>query len=248
MTGGGLRVVSADWPVRPEVHGLCTERAGGFSQPPFDSLDLGEHCGDDPERVARNRDHLARQLRLPAAPRWLDQVHGARCVIWAGQGPRRERADAAYTRHRGEVLAILTADCLPVLLASDDGEELAAAHGGWRGLLAGVLESALAPFSAPAARIHAWLGPAIGPAAFQVGDEVRSAFVARDPAHGGAFVPDDEGRWRCDIYRLARHILGRAGVASISGGTHCTVSEAGRFYSYRRDGRTGRMATLLWRP
>lgn len=242
-----LGVVRADWPVGGDIQGLCTERSGGYSQPPFDSLNLGDHCGDDPRHVARNREHLARQLHLPAAPRWLEQVHGSRCVTWAGGAARRARADAAYTRQRGEVLAILTADCLPVLLASDDGVELAAAHGGWRGLLGGVLESALAPFSAPPGRIHAWLGPAIGPTAFQVGTEVRTAFVDRDPAHAGAFVPDHEGRWRCDIYRLARHILACAGVASVSGGTHCTVDEAARFYSYRREGRTGRMATLLWR-
>lgn len=233
-----------DWPAPACVRSLLTSRHGGVSQGVFASLNLGSHVGDDPLAVAANRALVARDL--PAAPFWLDQVHGA-LVLEAGEAHRTSpEADASVTRKRGTVCAVLTADCLPVLLCGKSGEVVAAAHAGWRGLHAGVLENTVRAMSCPAARILAYFGPAIGPRAFEVGDEVRNAFVDAESEAGLAFNPAGPGKWLADLYLLARQRLQRLGVDAIYGGEYCTVRETERFFSYRRDGKTGRMASMIW--
>ena len=220
-----------------------TTRAGGVSAPPWDSLNLGDHVGDDPAAVAANRARL--RERLPAEPAWLRQVHSAR-VVDLGRDSGRE-ADAAVAREPGQVCAVLTADCLPVLFCDRAGSVVAAAHAGWRGLAEGVLEATVAAMQVPPAEILAWMGAAIGPEVFEVGEEVRQAFVGRHPEAAAAFVPQPApGKWRADIYRLARIRLGHAGVQAVHGGGRCTFSEAETFYSYRREGVTGRMAAVIW--
>lgn len=246
--------IDADWPAAPGVHALATLRDGpGTSPPPFDALNLGGHRsadGDDPARVARNRDALAAALALPSPPRWLRQVHGTAVARFAaGDGAVADavEADAAVTTDAGVVLAILSADCLPVVLAARDGAVLGAAHAGWRGLAAGVLEATVAAMAVDPSRIVAWLGPAAGPEAYEVGAEVRDAFVGRDPRAAAAFAATRPGHWHVDLYALARMRLADAGVAAVHGGGLCTISDPARFFSHRRDARTGRMATLLWR-
>lgn len=232
-----------DWPAPPNVRALATTRGGGVSAGPYASLNLGDHVGDEPAAVAANRAILRRQL--PAEPLWLRQVHGTRCVV-AEEVATAAEADASISFTAGRVCAVLTADCLPVLFCDVGGTAVAAAHAGWRGLLAGVLEkSALALRRSPG-EMMAWLGPAIGPAAFEVGDEVRAAFVAHDAAAAGAFVPQGPGKWLCDLYALARQRLAALGIRRIAGGAWCTATDAERFFSYRRDGATGRMASLIW--
>lgn len=243
------------WQPPPRVRALVTTREGGFSRAPYGSADgragglnLGDHCGDDPLDVAANRRQLA--TMLPSEPHWLRQVHGTTVVDLAGApGADPPSADAAITAEPGVVAAVLTADCLPVLFADADARVVGIAHAGWRGLAAGVLESTLAAMRArcPDARIECWLGPAIGSAAFEVGDDVRDVFIAGHPAAALAFAPGARsGKWLADLYRLARMRLEAAGVVHIGGGGECTVADAGRFYSYRRDGRTGRFASLIW--
>ena len=232
-----------EWPAPPGVGALSTTREGGVSGGCWRSLNLGDHVGDDPASVAANRARL--RAELPAEPVWLRQVHGTRCVV-ADEVAAGTEADAAITRRRGVVCAVLTADCLPVLLCDDAGSVVGVAHAGWRGLAAGVIESTVGAMQVPGERLMAWLGPAIGPRAFEVGDEVRAAFVAIDGAASEAFVPSAEGKWRCDIYRLARQRLARLGIRRIAGADFCTVSEPQRFFSYRREGVTGRMASLIW--
>ncbi|HUO95371.1 MAG TPA: peptidoglycan editing factor PgeF [Steroidobacteraceae bacterium] len=223
-----------------------TTRAGGVSKGPFESLNLALHVGDAPEAVAANRARLAAALALPGEPLWLHQVHGADVVVHDGTR-RQPTADGAVAFERHRVLAVLTADCLPVALAADDGSCVGLAHAGWRGLLAGVLERTVAALGTPGGRLRAWLGPAIGPAAFEVGDEVRAAFVAAEARDAAAFTPNARGRWQADLYALALARLARLGVVRVAGGAECTFTDAGRFYSYRRDPRAGRMATLVWR-
>jgi hypothetical protein len=235
-----------DWPAPPGVNSLMTSRRGGVSAAPWASFNLGDHVGDDPGHVAANRARL--REHLPAEPGWLKQVHSAR-VVELGRDSGRE-ADAAFTRQAGQVCAVLTADCLPLLFCDRGGSVVAAAHAGWRGLAEGVLEATVAAMRTPPADILAWMGAAIGPQAFEVGDEVRQAFVARHPATAMAFVPHPASgkspKWLADIYQLARIRLNHAGVQAIYGGGRCTFSEAESFYSYRRDGVTGRMAALIW--
>jgi hypothetical protein len=236
-----------DWPAPPAVRAAVSTRVGGVSGAPWDSLNLGDHVGDDPACVAENRRRLRAQLGLPAEPFWLHQVHG--CDVAdadaAGAGPPCA-ADAAVATRAGGVCAVLTADCLPVLFCSRDGEWVAAAHAGWRGLAAGVLERAVARAPVPAADVLAWLGPAIGPAAFEVGAEVRAAFLAEDAVAAACFAPSPAGRWLADLYALAHRRLARCGVGWVGGGGLCTFTDAGRFFSFRRDGTTGRMASLIW--
>jgi len=236
-------MILPDWPAPVRVKGLMTTRAGGVSQAPWAGLNLGDHVGDDPERVAANRARL--RQHLPAEPGWLKQVHSAR-VVELGREPNPE-ADAAFTRQPVQVCAVLTADCLPVLFCDRAGSVVAAAHAGWRGLVGGVLEATVAAMQVPPDEVLAWMGAAIGPQAFEVGDEVRQAFVAQHAAASGAFVPQPTpGKWLADIYQLARIRLEHAGVQAIYGGGRCTYQEAETFYSYRRDGVTGRMASLIW--
>ena len=240
----GLPLIEPDWPAPPGVRAATTTRLGGCSEPPYDSLNLGDHVGDDAQAVAANRARLRAALRLPGEPLWLRQVHGD-WVCEAAAGACE--GDARIVRGAGQVAVVLTADCLPVLFTSRDGAELAAAHAGWRGLAAGVLERTVAAFTAEPGALMAWLGPAIGPRAFEVGDEVRDAFLAHEARAAEAFRPVREGHWLCDLYRLARQRLETAGVDAIYGGGLCTYSDPARFYSHRRDGRTGRMASLIWR-
>jgi polyphenol oxidase len=238
-----VKRIVPNWPAPARVGSLMTTRAGGVSQAPWDSLNLGDHVGDAPADVAANRARLRRQL--PAEPGWLRQVHSAR-VVELGRDPNPE-ADAAFTREAGQVCAVLTADCLPVLFCDRAGSVVAAAHAGWRGLADGVLETTVAAMQAPPGDILAWLGAAIGPQAFEVGDEVRQAFVAQHAEAASAFVPQPvPGKWLADLYRLARIRLNQAGVAAVYGGGGCTYRETETFYSYRRDGVTGRMAALIW--
>jgi hypothetical protein len=231
-----------DWPRPAGVGAAVTTRIGGVSEGPFASLNLAGHVGDDPAAVDANRAALTEALALPAEPAWLEQVHGV-AVADAGAGPGQQ-ADASVATEPGTVCAVLTADCLPVLLARSDGTAVAAAHAGWKGLAAGVLEATVARLGP--GRLTAWLGPAIGPAAFEVGEEVRAAFVDPDPGAAACFRYQGDSL-HADLYALARRRLFAAGVAAIHGGGRCTFTEAGRFYSYRRDGRTGRLATLIWR-
>ncbi len=236
--------IHPDWPAPDNVHAAVTTREGGVSLPPFDSLNLGDHVGDDPAAVVENRRRVSEGLHLPAEPCWLSQVHGTAAVDAAASQVGCE-ADASHTDKPGVVCAVLTADCLPVLLCGTAGEHVAALHAGWRGLLNGVIERTISEMNA-GGEILAWLGPAIGPDVFEVGDEVREAFLAVDSAAGEAFKPSPHGRWLADIYALARKRLASAGVSGIYGGGFCTFSDAQRFYSYRRDGVTGRMASLIW--
>jgi len=238
-------VLRPDWPAPGHVHAATSTRTGGVSDGPWASLNLAAHVQDDPAAVRENRRRLRQALDLPAEPLWLTQVHGT--VIATGHNTPGCEADGSYTDQAGTVCAVLTADCLPVLLCDRDGRELAAVHAGWRGLAGGVLEAALARFSAPPEQLLAWLGPAIGPAAFEVGAEVRAAFLDEDPGAEAAFRPVRPGHWLADLYSLARRRLARCGVTAVYGGGLCTWQDAGRFYSYRREPVTGRMATLIWR-
>ncbi|MFC4159522.1 peptidoglycan editing factor PgeF [Chitinimonas lacunae] len=233
-----------DWPLPPGVGALYSTRDGGVSLPPYRSLNLGDHVGDDPAAVAANRSLLRRSL--PGQPVWLRQVHGLEVIDVAQVAQEAPEADAAVAFAPGRVCAVLTADCLPVLFARDDGSAVGAAHAGWRGLAGGVLEATVEKLGG-AAGLSAWLGPAIGPEAFEVGAEVREAFLAHDAAAEMAFRPTGlPGKWWADLYRLARLRLAALGVERVYGGGACTVSEAERYFSYRRDGRTGRMACLVW--
>ncbi len=234
--------IHPDWPAPAKVRGLMTTRTGGVSAAPWASFNLGDHVNDDPPHVAANRALLRAQV--PAEPAWLRQVHSAR-VVEAGGGA--VEADACFSRTPGQVCAVLTADCLPVLFCDRAGSVVAAAHAGWRGLAGGVLEATVAAMAVPPGGILAWMGAAIGPAAFEVGDDVRDAFLAQHPETAAAFVPQGApDKWLADIYALARIRLARAGVTAVSGGGRCTHAEADTFFSYRRDGVTGRMAALVW--
>ncbi|MFO7592882.1 MAG: peptidoglycan editing factor PgeF [Pseudomonadota bacterium] len=239
-----FEIIRPPWPAPANVRAAVTTRSGGVSLPPYDSLNLGDHVGDDPQAVAENRRRLVDALKLPAEPRWLKQVHGT-CSVDASRCTTGCEADAVYTEKSGVVCAVLTADCLPLLLCDRGGTRIAAVHAGWRGLLAGVIEQTVSAMGSPD-ELMVWLGPAIGPRAFEVGAEVREAFVTEDAAADGAFAPSTDGRYLADIYALARLRLHRVGVDAIYGGEHCTYSEPERFYSYRRDGVTGRMAGLIW--
>jgi YfiH family protein len=234
-----------DWPAPGRVRAFVTTRPGGVSEGEHRSLNLGTACGDEPARVAANREAVRRHL--PAAPRWLAQVHGSAVAdLDAGDGPEPAVADAAVTSVPGRVAVVLTADCLPVFLCREDGSRVAVAHAGWRGLAAGVLENAAAAVGAPQARVLAWLGPAIGPAAFEVGPEVREAFVAAQAQAQAAFAPRGEGKYLADLYALARLRLARAGVRAVHGGGYCTYTEADRFFSYRRVKASGRLGAFIW--
>jgi YfiH family protein len=242
--------LTPDWDVAPNVHALSTLRGGGLSMEAYASFNLAQHVGDDPEHVRANRALLRAAAKLPAEPLWLEQVHGIQVVEHHGPvatGAAPPRADAAVAFGPDRVCVVLTADCLPVVFADRAGTRIGVAHAGWRGLVGGVLEATVAALNVAPAQLVAWLGPAIGPGAFEVGPEVRDAFVARDAANDAAFVRNESGRFQADLYSLARRALARVGVHHVSGGGRCTQREAAEFFSFRRDrGRTGRMATLAW--
>lgn len=234
-----------DWPAPPRVRAFVTTRAGGVSVGDYASMNLGGSSGDEEENVAHNR-RIVRS-HLPGDPAYLAQVHGTHVVdLDQPREAGRPRADAAVTGRAGNVAVVLTADCMPVFLADRAGRRVAVAHAGWRGLAAGVVENALASLHADPRDVVAWLGPAIGPDAFEVGGEVKEAFEAGDPGAGAAFRPHQPGKFMADLYGLARRRLARAGVAHVHGGEFCTYRENDRFFSYRRVQRSGRMGAFIW--
>ncbi len=243
-----------DWPAPAAVHAFTTTRLGGVSLPPYDGFNLAAHVGDDEHAVAANRRTL--RAHLPAEPLWLTQVHGDRVALLADHDAMSATppvADAALARAPDQVCAVLTADCLPVLFCDRQASVVAAAHAGWRGLAAGVLEATVRAMAVPPEQLLVWLGPAIGPRAFEVGPEVRELFVAQHPLAGVAFRPALAGtldeaprKWLADLYALARIRLAAIGIEHVHGGEYCTASDPARFYSYRRDGSTGRMASVIW--
>lgn len=236
-----------DWPAPPGVTALTTTRPGGVSRGPFASMNLAAHVGDDAEAVAANRRALRAALDLPAEPLWLSQVHGTAVAdVSVDDGGVVPEADASVSAVSGRACAVMTADCLPVLFAARDGSAVAAAHAGWRGLVAGVLEATVEKLGTPPETLLAWLGPAISQAAFEVGDEVRAAFVAADPDADTAFLPNAAGRWQADLYALARRRLSAAGVGAVYGGGECTYRDSRRFFSYRREAHCGRMASIIF--
>jgi len=246
---GGESLLRFDWPLPRGVNAAFTTRLGGVSEAPWDSFNVASHVGDAPDTVARNRARLRAMLELPAEPSWLNQVHGVAvsALDSAAASAVPVTADAAFTRRAGRVCVVMVADCLPVLFASRDGEVVAAAHAGWRGLAAGVLERTVAAMGVPGAGVTAWLGPAISPLHFEVGAEVRAEFLAADSGGAPYFTANDRGRWQADLAGLARRRLTALGVADISGGEWCTFADRQRFYSHRRDGKGGRMAAIIWK-
>ena len=248
-----IELIVPDWPAPVNVHAATSTRCGGVSKNPFNGLNMGGHVGDNAASVAANRQRLGEVLSLPDNPHWLSQVHGTDVVKLDDGSIGLPEADASRTQQPGCVCAVLTADCLPVLFCDRAGTRVAAAHAGWRGLAAGVLESTVEVLGVPGNEILAWLGPAIGPQQFEVGEEVRQAFVDQNPAAAAAFLLSDHTeqtvdkvRWFADLYQLARIRLNNVGVTSIYGGGLCTYNDQERFYSFRRDGITGRMASLIW--
>ncbi len=238
-----------EWPLPRGVRAAFTTRAGGASRAPWDSFNLGVHVGDDPAAVAANRARLAQQLGLPAEPSWLNQVHGTEVVDLDARltGRVSATADASIATLPGRVCVVMVADCLPVLFASRDGKHIAAAHAGWRGLAAGVLERTVAALRVAPAELSAWLGPAISQQHFEVGEEVRAAFLRADAGAAACFSANDRGRCQADLVGLARRRLAALGVGAISGGAWCTFADRVQFYSHRRDGKGGRMAALIWK-
>jgi len=238
-----------EWPLPRGVHAAFTTRLGGVSAAPRDSFNLAAHVGDASAAVTTNRARLRTLLDLPLEPAWLNQVHGHAVIdvdLHADTHQPRT-ADASIARCEGRACVIMVADCLPVLFASRDGSRIGAAHAGWRGLAAGVLENTVEALELPAAELTAWLGPAISQAHFEVGAEVRDAFVAADAGAAAHFVPNARARWQADLVALARRRLAALGVAEVHGGTWCTCADRERFFSHRRDGQGGRMAALVWR-
>ena len=236
-------LIIPDWPAPINVKSLQTTRAGGISSPPYDSFNLGDHVGDAPLAVERNRILLNRLL--PSEPVWLEQVHGIR-VANADMASCLPQADACIARHRAAVCVVMTADCLPVLLCDTQGSVVGAAHAGWKGLAAGVIEATVQAMDVAPENIMVWLGPAISQNEFEVGDEVRAAFVAIQPQAASAFIPGRNGKWFADLCALARLRLNALGITAIYGGGYCTYRERERYFSYRRDGATGRMGTFIW--
>ena len=238
----------ANWPAPAGVTGFTTMRAGaGVSRAPYDAWNFGLRSGDEPTAAEANRNMLHGAIGTGWAPRWLRQVHGIDVVRFREDaGADEPTADAAVTRVPGMPLAILTADCLPVLFAAEDGSEIGAAHAGWPGLSAGVLESTLDALHTRPSRLLAWIGPGAGPERYEVGENVYAAFVGPDGETTRYFTPTRPGHWLADLPGIARHRLAKAGIQRVFGGTECTISHPARWYSYRRDGATGRMASLIW--
>lgn len=237
-----LPLITPDWPAPANVKALQTTRQGGVSMGVYASLNLGEHVKDNPQHVAVNRQLLS--AYMPTEPVWLNQVHGVR-VIDAALSSCLESADASVATRKQVVCVTMTADCLPVLLCDHAGTVVAAVHAGWRSLCDGVIESTVAAMSVKTDQLMAWLGPAIGPEAFEVGSEVRAQFMAKDAQAESAFKAKGD-KWLGDLYTIARQRLQRLGVTQVYGGGHCTFSESETFFSFRRDGDTGRMGSFIW--
>jgi YfiH family protein len=245
-----IAVLRPDWPAPINVNCLTTLRLGGVSLPPFNGFNLGDHVGDDPIAVMRNRQTLVRVLGLPSEPCWLTQVHGTQAIYLDADGDAEcpLSADASYTDCRARICTVMSADCLPVMFCDRQGRHVAAAHAGWRGLAAGIIESTVNALAVPAVELMVWMGPAIGAMAFEVGAEVRDAFMRFDEKAAVAFHPSPavDGRYLTDIYALARLRLHALGIQAIYGGHWCTFDQDEAFYSYRRNGQCGRMASLIW--
>lgn len=237
--------ITPDWPAPANVRAVVTTRIGGVSEGPYASLNLGVHVGDDLEAVRENRRRVREALQLEHEPTWLNQVHGTQ-VVEAADFAEPPTADASFATSKGRVCVVMTADCLPVIFCDRRGTRVAAAHAGWRGLADGVLAATVAALQVPPAELIAWLGPAIEQSAFEVGDEVRERFVGLDGGNARAFVRNERDRWQADLYELARSDLQRLGVAEIYGGGFACYSDERRFFSYRRDAKTGRMGTFVW--
>lgn len=243
------KYIVPDWSAVPGIKAVSTTRLGGHGQKPYDSFNLGVHVNDNAANVEANRDQLVEELTLPAAPKWLNQIHGTELVYCDQATTGVCTADAAWTDQPGCVLSVMTADCLPVLLASQSGDVVAVAHGGWRGLADGILEKTVAALPVEPHRLQAWLGPAIGPANFEVGAEVREAFLSQSPAFQDCFAHSHHAvnKYLANIFKLGEYCLRAAGVTQILGGGICTYEDKRRFFSHRRDqGVTGRMASLIW--
>ncbi len=234
-----------DWPAPNTVKAISTTRQGGFSPPPFDSFNLGTHVGDNLDIVTKNRDSLLDMVQLPEPPRWLNQVHGID-VSLASNWQENDQADAIVSKQSNQVCTIMTADCLPILLCNRQGDTVAAIHAGWRSLAAGIIEKTVPHFNYPSHEILAWFGPAIGPSQFEVGSDVYHIFTHHDEYAQKAFIQTSDSHYLADIYELAKQRLNALGIYAIYGGNMCTVTESDRFFSYRRDGITGRMATMIW--
>ena len=241
-----MNIIEPDWPAPPHVRAWTTTRDGGVSKGCYASLNLGIHVGDQTDHVLANRKRLYETFKLPSEPKWLLQEHGIVAVDAAEITPDQKAADIGYTRKSETICAVMTADCLPVLLTDRQGHWVSAVHGGWRGLLSGVLEAAIQQYDGETKELLAWLGPAIGPEVFEVGSEVHSAFINHYPECGSVFTPLSNGKFLLNLYSLARHIFTRLAVCHVYGGEYCTYTESERFFSYRRDGTSGRMASLIW--
>jgi YfiH family protein len=239
-----IETIRPNWNSPPGIQACCTTRRGGVSTAPFDSLNLALHVGDDEKRVAQNRKLLRQQLRLPTEPCWINQTHGTHTVTIEQDATRD--ADAAVTRVRGTIAVVMIADCLPILLCNQDGSEVGAVHAGWRGLQGGVIQSALATMNSPNQSVMAWIGPGISQACFEVGDEVRTAFIDSMQDAQTFFSAHRKGHWLCDLAGLAERVLKAQGVSEVFHDSHCSYRDADRFYSYRRVATTGRMAALIW--
>ena len=238
--------IKPDWSAPEGVYGISTTRSGGCSQGCYSGFNLGAHVGDHPQHVTKNRRLLCDVLHLPGEPAWLEQRHSTQVIRLPAPPADLLRADAAYTTTQGVICAVQTADCLPVLFCDRQGSCVAVAHGGWRGLLDGILESTLRALPVHASELLCWLGPAIGPGEFEIDDALRERFVKKDPDLAPAFAPGRAGKCLADLYQIARRTLAGHGVHSVSGGEHCTYTQSQKFFSHRRDGTTGRMATLIW--
>ncbi|WP_020560023.1 peptidoglycan editing factor PgeF [Thiofilum flexile] len=236
-----------DWPAPHNIHAFTTTRQGGVSAAPYDRLNLGDHVDDVPMAVARNRQLVGDIAQLPSEPLWLKQVHGTVVMGMEGGGSCYPTADASIALKPKQVCVVMTADCLPVLFCNKSGTKVAAAHAGWRGLCDGMLEQTVQAFQEPPSELLVWIGPGIGSNAFEVGAEVRAEFIAIDAKAESAFqLAPKAGKWLGDLYQIARQRLANVGVTAVYGGDYCTYTDSERFFSYRRDGKTGRMGSFIW--
>lgn len=237
--------IEADWPAPNSIKAYTTTRKGGFSDAPYESFNLGDHCGDNENLVQHNRELLNKTLHLPHQPIWLSQIHGIEAVAIEKTNPATP-ADAAYTQQINKVCAVLTADCLPILVCDRNATRVAAIHAGWKGLASGVIEATIKKLAIPGKELLVWLGPAISQRAYEVGDEVRAQFINYDADATEAFIPSANQRWMANMYLLAKQRLKKLEISNIYGGNFCTYSQPELFFSYRRDNVTGRMASLIW--
>ena len=242
-----LQLITPDWPFNDKVVAFTTMRTNGFSQSPYDSFNLAIHVQDRDKDVLKNRAYLEEQLGFKSAPKWLRQTHSKIVMRAEDVDIDNTEADASFTTQKNQICAVLTADCLPVLLADAEGQCVAAVHAGWQGLLKGVIQETIKAMSAEVKPEYAWLGPAIGPKAFEVGEDVYEPYIQENPEYENAFKVKKQGKWYLDIYTAAKVVLTAADITKIYGGSHCTYTEREQFFSFRRNATTGRMATIIMR-